>query len=211
MELQLYVGPLTRAYMPPEADGAMREQVCRAVCEWRDMLAQGLQSEDEEEAFWEEAPDLPFLYTEPTWQGYYALLLTALAAETGETLDTADGWMERFEQWPLWQKAAAQYNGAYPELLQWADIRLPMQTAVLVTCPDPSDQQQITVTAAGPALDQLEGLVKRVWNADRCDLGAWYALPPQGDLTACAKRAAAHLHRALTFALDKHLPITAEY
>ena len=119
--------------------------------------------------------------------------------------------MDRFETWPVWKRAAERYDGAYPELLQWADIRLPMQTAVLVTCPDPSDQQQITLTAAGPALDQLEDLVKRVWNVEPSQIDAWYALPVQGDLDTCAKRAAAHLHRALTFALDKHLPITAEY
>ena len=211
MELQLYVGPLTRAYMPSDADAQQSEQICRAVCEWRDMLAQGLQQDNEEEAYWEEAPDLPFLYTEPTWQGYYALLLTALACEAGQPLDTAAGWMDRFEQWPVWQKATQRYDGAYPALLQWADIRLPMQTEILVTCPDPSEQQDITVTAAGPALDQLEALVKRVWNTDPSDIGAWYALPAQSDLDACAKRAAAHMHRALSFALDKHLPITAEY
>lgn len=208
MELQLYAGPLTRAYLSQEDEA---QAICAVLCAWRDTIAEGLREQVEEEVYWEEAPDLPFLRTEPTWQGWYALLLSALALEQGVQLPQQPGWMDCFEKWPVWQAVQQGYDGAFPALMQWADVYLPLQQPVCVTGPDPADQQTVTLASAGPLSVQLELLGQQLWQPSEDDLCAWYALPAQGDLTTCAKRAYAHLHRALHFALQHGLPMMPEY
>lgn len=209
MELQLFVGSMTRLYTPENAAG---EDLSAVMASWRDTLAHGLADQLDQELYWEEEGDLPCVRTHPTWAGFYALLLTVLAAEQGESLPEAERWMEVFEEWSIWKRAQKPgYRSDFFALLHLADVYLPLQQEVAVNGPDPSGEVEIEILSAGRLLDALQRLNARLWQADADTISAWYALPAHGVLSDCAKRAFAHFYRATSEAMRLHLPLCPEY
>ena len=214
MELKLFAGPLTRFYTRPDeaGDAPSAADVLPAVCAWRDTIAAGAGDQIDQEIYWEEAADLPALTTEPTWAGWYALVLCALAQEQGAALtDTGPGWMERFEQWPVWQAAQQPgYASRYPSLCRSADLWLPVEEDLLITGPDPSGEIEMTVSAVGSLWRELTALGSAMWRLTPETAGE--PLPVDGDsFEEAARRAYTHVCRALQFARRHHCPLLLDY
>ena len=170
MELELYVGTLTRYYA---GDGQDSDDDLRlSVLMWRDSLSLALEEHLEDPLDWDESAAAPRFTAELGWQGYGALLLWAAYAEHPElprpTTATAE-----WESDPAYRASVAvSHASRYGQLLYGPELWLPCSFGFTFHAEDVWGDQ-VAIGSSVALLAELQALNTATWHADAPTLAGW--------------------------------------
>lgn len=182
------------------------------ACAFRDTAAAVFEEETGETLYWEESVDGAYAAASPGWDGWYALLLCAMADDTGLPLPTPHkDWLKTIEEQPLWKTASdPQFVSHYPTLLANAELFFPSEAEVVMEGPDPTGEQIVGMGCSGPLLCELARLNDRLWQADEATIAAWLTAEAV-DMASLGKRGFSALWQMAHKSMALTQPIRLDY
>jgi hypothetical protein len=239
MAVDLYVGPLSRYYLgdwenvgqawarqngvpykivrpgdeDPDAGTALDPDTIRtAVCDWRDVIAEGLGENLTTPLDWEENPRAPYYTDRPHWDGYAGLLLLAAHEERPE-LDPPATITPQWRQDPAYKDVleADFSNTEYLHVLA-PELWLPLDFGFTFRFVDLTGHE-LFIGSAPRLLAQLRLLNERTYKGDAAARQAWRAIAPEpgGPFAVAACFGLAVFLDVVEQAIAHRLPLKLDY
>ncbi len=226
MEMNLYVGPLTRYYtgnwgnekQQGDSEGGLpAETVEEIVSHWRDSVLGAISDSIGQSNEWTESNEGPYWATELGETAFGALLLYAAAKVYGEPYpgEVSADW--DFTGEPLIQRAMDDQTLSW-SLFRRAQWWLPLEHPLMLQGETPTGDQ-ITIATAGALLLELLRINELGWKADEDVVLSWQekeGYSVQGtektgfSVVSLARYAYSILWQAVKFSLQNCAPILLE-
>lgn len=240
MAVDLYVGPLTRYYLgdwenvgqrwarehgvpykvvrPSDEEGESEARLLDpnilrgAICDWREVLIEGLGDHLNEPLEWEESPGAPYFTDRPHWDGYAGLLLLAAHEENPE-IDPPEtvspAWAE--DEALKISKREGYTATEYLHILA-PELWLPTAFTFTFRCMDLTGRE-LTIGSSQRLLEQLRVLNDRTYKGEPEERLEWRKSPPEpgGAFQAAACYGLSVFIDLAEQAIAHRLPIKLDY